>query len=222
MIFKKFLYAIGRDWGSLVTGGASLPLIILAFFANTPTQRVVWAVFAIACFGYASFRIWAAEYRRAETAESKLADIPRPWVVVDGYESFYAEGAETGEEHLVETLRVVNRGDAPAVSIDIPTVQFTNRTARLLTPLPTLGPGESIETRILNLRYVMEAAKAKTPTVQGQSWSARLPLTIAYRDPSHAHWETRQEIIYTVMGISFGILHSTEPQESSMDVNGTV
>ena len=222
MIFKKFLYAIGRDWGSLVTGSASVPLVIVAFFANTPTQRVVWAIFALVCFGYASFRVWAAEYRRAESAEGKLAAIPRPWVAVDGYEGFYAEDSETGEEHLVETLRVVNRGDAPAVSIDIPSIQFTNRTARLLTPLPTLGPGESIETRIMNLRYVLEAVKAKTPTVQGQSWSAHLPLTIGYRDPNHAYWETKQVIIYTVMGIRFSILHPNEPQESSVGVNGAM
>jgi len=220
MIFKKFLYAIVRHWSSLVTGGLSVPVTILAFFTNTPTLRTLWAVFALACFGYTSFRVWVEEYRRAESAEGKLATIPRPWVVVDGYEGVYTEDAETGEEYLVENLRIVNRGNAPAVSVDIPSIQFTNRTARLLTPLPTLGPGESIETQILNLRYVMEAVKAKTPTIQGQSWSAGLPLTIGYRDPNHAHWETKQVIIYTVMGISFSILHPYEPQESSVGVNG--
>jgi hypothetical protein len=216
MMFREFLYAIWRDWGSLITGGASVPLIVLAFFANTPTQKAVWAVFAIACFGYASFRVWAAEYCRAETAEGKLITLPRPWVVIDGYESSWAEDAETREEYLIETLHIVNRGDVAAVSIAIPSIKSYNRTARLLSPLPTLGPGESTETRILNLRHVMEAVKMNTPTVLGQSWSARLNLTITYRDPSHAHWETTQEVVYTVMGISFGILHSAEPRESRM------
>ena len=220
MIFKKFLYAIGRDWGSRVTGGASVPLTILAFFANTPTQRIVWAVFALACFGYASFRIWGAEYRRAESAEAKLTVSPRPWVAIDGYEGVYAEDVETGEEYLVETLRIVNRGDAPAISIEIPPIQFTNRTARLLAPLPTLGPGDSVETRIINLRYVLEGIQEKTPKVIGRSWSVRIPLTIGYRDPKHAHWETKHAVLYNVMGISFGIVHPNEPQEWSVGVNG--
>jgi hypothetical protein len=221
MIFKKFLYAIAHHWSSLVTGGLSIPITILALFTETPTLRALWAIFALACFGYTSFRVWADEYRRAESAEGKLATIPRPWVVVDGYEGFYAEAAETGQEHLAETVRIVNRGDATAVSIDMPSVQFGNRSARILTPLPTLGPGESIEIQIINLHRVMEAVKAATPTIKDQSWSACLPLTIRYRDPKHANWETNQAIIYTVMGINFSILHPNEPQESRKVIAGT-
>lgn len=212
MIFKKFLYAIVRHWSSLVTGGLSVPITILAFFTNTPTLRTLWAVFALACFGYTSFRVWANEYRRAEIAEGKLATIPRPWVVVDGYEGVYTEDSETGAEYLAEIVRFVNRGGAPAVSIELPPIKFGTRTASFLRALPTLGPGEAIETQILNLQHVMEAVKAATPMIQGQSWSAHLPLTIEYRDPNHAHWETNQAIIYSVRGISFSILHRNEPQ----------
>jgi hypothetical protein len=207
MIFKKFLYAIARHWSSLVTGGLSIPITVLAFFTNTPTLRTLWAVFAFVCFGYTSFRVWADEYRRAESAEGKFATIPRPFLVLDGYESVHVENAETGEEYLAEKVHIVNRGDAAAVSIEMSPVQFGSRTARFLKTLPTLGPGESIESEILNLRCVMEAVSAQTPKIPGQSFSARLPLTLKYRDPSHAHWETKQEIIYSLMDISFSILH---------------
>lgn len=219
MIFKKFLYAIVRHWSSLVTGGLSVPITILALFANTPTLRTLWAIFALACFGYTSFRVWADEYRRAEIAESKLATSrPRPWVVVDGYEGVYTEDSETGEEYLAETVRFVNRGGAAAVSIESPSIKFGNRTASFFRALPTLGPGESVETQILNLRHVMEAVKTATPTIQGQSWSAHLPLTIEYRDTNHARWVTNQAIVFTVRGISFSILYENEPQESSIGV----
>lgn len=213
MIFLKFFYAVGRDWGAIVTGVACVPLTVLAFWADTPIQRIVWTIFALACFIMASFRVWVSEYRRAESAEARLNSKPRPWVTIDGYEGVYAEDAETGEEHLVETLNIVNRGGASAVSIEMPPIELFGRTARLLVPLPTLGPGESTEARILNLKYVLDGIQEKVPKVRGRSWSVRIPLIIEYRDPNHYRWETAHAISYNVMGISFGIAHPNEPQE---------
>jgi hypothetical protein len=220
MIFKKFLSAILRDWGSRVTGVASVPLTIAAFWANTPTQRILWAAFALACFGYASFRIWVAEYRRAETAEAKLKSNPHPWVAVDDYDGVYEEDAGTGKEALFETLRIVNRGDAPAVNIEISPIQFTNRTARLLTSLQTLAPGESTNAQIINLRYILEGVQTKTPKVIGRSWSVRIPLTVKYRDLNHTQWETKHAVLYNATGISFSIVNPNEPLEWSPGIDG--
>jgi hypothetical protein len=92
-MLSKFLKAVSRNWSSLVTGGASIPLTILAFFAPTPLQRTAWATFAIMFFLIASFRTWMFEYLRAEEAEAKLKTL-RPWVVIDGYSSGFAEDEE--------------------------------------------------------------------------------------------------------------------------------
>ena len=205
--------AVCRDWGALVTGVASVPLTVLAFWADTPTHRIAWSIFALACFFMASFRVWVTEYRRAESAEARLTGKSRPWVTIDGYEGVYAEDGGTGEEYLVETLRVVNMGGASAVSIEIPPIQLLGRTGRLLVPLPTLGPGESTEARILNLKYVLDGVKEKVPKVRGTPWSVRIPLTVHYRDASHDRWETDHVISYSVKGISFSIVHPNEPQE---------
>jgi hypothetical protein len=213
MIVFKFFYVVWKDWGALVTGVATVPLTVFTFWVDTPTQRIAWAIFALACFIYASFRVWFSEYRRAENAEAQLTGKSRPWVTIDGYEGFYAEDGETGEEYLVETLRVVNRGGASAVSIEIPPIQLLGRTARLLVPLTTLGPSEPAEARILNLKYVLDGVKDKVPKVRGTAWSVRIPLTVHYRDASHDRWETDHAISYSEKGISFSIVHPNEPQE---------
>ena len=213
MIVRKFFYAISRDWGSLVTGIASIPLTLLAFWANTPIQRIAWILFALTCFTIASFRIWVAEYRRAERAKTQLTDQPRPWVTIDGCEGVYAEDDQTGEECLVETLHIVNRGGASAVSIEMPPIQLIGRTARLLHPLPTLGPGQSTDAQIINLQHVLRGVCDKVPKVKGRPRSVRIPLTVEYRDLNHGRWTTDHAITYNVMGISFGIAHSNEPEE---------
>ena len=186
---------------------------MLAFWADTLTYRIIWAIFALACFIVASFRVWVTEYRRAESAEARLTDKSRPLITIDGYKGVYEEDVGTGEEHLFEMLSVVNRGDASAVSIKIPSIQLLGRTARLLVPLPTLGPGESTEARILNLKYALDGVNEKVPKVRGNPWSIRIPLTVHYRDASHDRLETDHAISYSVRGISFSIVHPNEPQK---------
>ena len=209
MILRKFFTAVCRDWIALVTGVASVPLIVLAFWVDTPTNRIAWFISALVCFIAASYRVWANEYRRAESA---VALKPRPYVTIDGYEAYYAEH-ETGEERLIEKLRVVNRGGGAALSIEIPPIQLFGRTARLLMPLPTLGQDESTEGQILNLKYVLDGVLEKVPKVRGTPWIVRIPLTVHYRDDSHDHLKTDHAISYTVKGISFSIVHPNEPQD---------
>ena len=213
-MLKKFLRAVSRDWASLVTGGLSIPLTVLAFWAKTPLHRTLWAFFAITCFLIASFRTWAFEYRRADTAEAQLATPPRPWVTVDGYSSEFVQDEETGEEYLWETVHLVNRGQAPAVSIVIFEIHLGRRTARPWRPLPTLGLGEAIDVEIQNLREALERVFPKIPMPQkGGRKSLRLPLVIEYRGLDHQRWTTEHTITYSVFGIAFAIAHPNDPQQ---------
>jgi hypothetical protein len=176
---------------------------------NTTTQiiaayLVVWLV--ILTLVVAPACLW-------HELELQLADQPRPWVIIDRYDP-YIEVDETGKEYLAGTLHIVNRGKAPAINIEIPRIQYRNRTANLLSPLPTsLGPDQSIDAQILNLEYVLKEINRDTPKVRGRSWSVRRPLTVEYYDLNHVRWTTDHAITFNARGISIDIVHPNEPQE---------
>ncbi|MEO8379144.1 MAG: hypothetical protein ABI779_05730 [Acidobacteriota bacterium] len=210
MLIRKFFGAVVRDWGSLVTGAASVPLTIAAFYAQTTAQRTLWAIFAFVCFVVAAYRIWAMEYRRAEDAETRLSNA-RPWVTIDGYSGVYHEDDETGEEYLVETLNVVNRGAAPAVSISLPAIEMVGQTARLLGAIPSLGPNEHVEVRILHLDHLLDCVKKKVgPPPRGQTWSVRIPVSVEYRDLVHRSFRTEHAVSCTARGIRIEIVHPAD------------
>jgi hypothetical protein len=214
VMIQKFLKAVSREWVSLITGIASVPLTLFAFWVSTPLQRTAWAILATTCFVLATYRIWAFEYRRAEEAEEKLKSA-RPWVAIEGYSSGTGEDEETGEEYTWETVHIVNRGKTPAVSIVIPTIQSSGQTARLSRPLPALGPGEGIDAPIMNLRSTLRRGLDKLPSPpKGSPKSILLPLVIEYRGLDHSRWTTEQTISFSFpRGIGFAITHPDEPQQ---------
>ncbi|MFH1883632.1 MAG: hypothetical protein ABIL62_13100 [Planctomycetota bacterium] len=209
-MFRKYFIAIGKDLISLITGIASIPFTVMAFWVNTPTIRYAWFISAFVCFIVASYKVWANEYCRAEKAETQKAT---PYVTIDKYIGFYAEDETTAEEYLVENLRIVNRGSTAALSVEIPSIQILGKTARLLTQPPTLGPNESIECRILNLKHVLDGINNKIPKERGKPWSVRIPLTVHYRDANHNSLKTDHAISYNINGISFEIVHPNDPQD---------
>ena len=222
-MLRKFLKAVSRDWGSLVTGSASIPLTVFAFWANTPLQRTAWAIFASACLVSASYRIWAFEYRRAEAAEAQLKVPLRPWVIIDNYSFAYLVDEETGEEFLSETVHIVNRGQVAAVSIN-PDIHLADGTARIVGSLPTLGPGESIDVRMRDLCEVLKRTRARMrdglqQPIEGSRLKRplplRLPLVIEYRSLDHKRWTTEHTISFTGYEIYFTMAHPDDPQLST-------
>lgn len=219
---RKFLKAVSRDWGSLVTGVASIPLTVLAFWANTPLQRTAWAIFAVTCLLIALFRIWAFEYRRAEAAEAQLTMPPRPLLIIDYCSSFSRVDEETGEEYSSERVHIVNRGQAVAVNIN-PGIHLADRTVRLYGPLPTLGPGESIDAEIRDLRETLEFAhvsvrdKLQQPLEGSRSLTVthplRLPLIIEYGGLDHKPWKTEQTVSFDGWKIDFSVDHPNDLQQ---------
>lgn len=212
LMLKKFLRAIGQDWAILVTGGLSIPLTITAFWAETPLLQTLWAGLAITCLLYAAYRTWAAEYRRAESAEAKLAD-SRPWVTVESYSAQWFEDEETGREYLWETVHLVNRGKTPAVSIIIPEIPLGRRTDRRRKPVPPLGPGEAVDVEVSKLEETLRRACSSMPLApSGSVRSLRLPFTIEYRGLDHQLWTTEHTLAYSVFGITVEIAHPNESQ----------
>lgn len=222
-MLRKFLKAISRDWGSSVTGSASIPLTVLAFWADTPIQRSAWAIFAIACLVFASFRVWVFEYHRAEVAEAKLAVPLRPWVIVNSYSPSWPVDEETGEEYLLESIHIVNRGAAPAVNIIIPDIQCSGYTASFDSQVPTLGPGESTSVTTCRLSEMLRSVSVSLwkKTAQGAERKpviirylpVSLPLKIEYRGPDHSLWMTEQKISFIAPHIIFAVANPNDPQQ---------
>jgi hypothetical protein len=221
-VLRKFLRAISRDWGSRVTGSASIPLTVLAFWADTPSQRSAWAIFAIACLGFASFRVWVFEYRRAEVAEAQLATPRKPWVVVNSYSPSWSVDDETGEDYLSESIHIVNRGEVPAVNIIISDINGLGCTAKFDSQVQTLGPGESTSVTTWQLSEMLRGLSTdlwkRTQGAERKSGlisylPVSLPLKIEYRGPDHRLWTTEQKISFVTHKITFAIATPNDPQQ---------
>ena len=139
-------------------------------------------------------------------------DAPRPFLTIDRYSGVWEEDDEYGQEYLVETLHVVNIGDEAAISIQIAPITILGRTASLLATPPTLAPAKDTDIRILNLKYVLDGVRDRTPKAKGQPLVVRLPLTIEYRDRYHKLWKTEHALVLSARGINIQLVHPNDPQ----------
>lgn len=138
----------------------------------------------------------------------------RPWVIINKYTPTYLTDEETGEEYLSESIHIVNRGHAPAVNIIIPEIRFSGCATRLVGPLPaSLGPGESIDAKIRNLRETLDRARGKLPGLREARGLIRrlplhIPLVIEYSGLDQSRWTTEHVIsLNPPFEISFEIAH---------------
>jgi hypothetical protein len=156
--------------------------------------------------------------------EVEVGNPPRPWVLIDRYFSENVELEESDQWYLLEKLKIVNRGNATAVNIAIPEIHFGGRWARVLIPLATLGPGESIDVEISNLRQTLDRVHAKVresglQARKGGPWSLCLRWVVEYRDLSHKRWTTEHTLLYNIFGVTFAIIHPNEPQQWDRLIN---
>lgn len=164
-----------------------------------------------------------AYFRSAGTAlggavEAEVGNPPRPWVLIDRYYSEIIELEEDDQWYLLEKVQIVNRGNATAVNIVIPEIHFAGRWTRVLMPLATLGPGESIDVEMSGLKQTLDRVQAKVgesglQARKGGPWSLCLRLVVEYRDLGFKRWVTEQTVQYNVSGIRFALIHPNEPQQ---------
>jgi hypothetical protein len=161
-----------------------------------------------------------------DNGNAQLATPSGPCVIIDDYSSELVEYEETGQEDLRERIHIVNRGQSPALSIVIPQINLAGRTARLLSPLRTLGSGEGTYAEILNLRQMLDRVYQKVLWPPGPR-TLRIPLVIEYRGLDHSRWTTPHAISFrAIWGISFAVAHPNDPQEwtdlSTLEQNSTL
>ena len=210
---RRFFAAVGRDWTTRLTGVATIPLTVIALYANTSTQRAAWATVAVAAFVISAYRVWHAEYVRAESAEALVAGRPRPWVIIDKYGWETHEDENTGEEYDVETLHLVNRGDAAAINITVPPLRVRGRTAEVFRQPPTLGPGDSAAIQIHGLRASLDTLRSAMSKLERKSITVRLPFPVEYKDLSQQSWETNHAVSFGGSFVAFKVVVPGEPHE---------
>jgi hypothetical protein len=209
-IFPSYFQALFRDWVSVFSSVAGIVLLIILFWSKSPILQKLCSLSATAFLLSAPLRIWADTHRRAERAEAERTNATRPRIVIEEY-SAAQDDSEKGEKFLTETLRIVNRGETPAAEITVRPLQMFGRTARPFRVVPSLGPGESTELRILNLRRTLERVAEKTTRVKGHALSVRLPLVLEYRDSQKERWITDHVVLFGMDGISIDIVHADQP-----------
>jgi len=74
MRIKEFLKAWWSDWLTRMSGPLTVPFAILALYVSSQSFRVLYAVLAIVCAIYTSYRIWLTERLRVETLTHELGE----------------------------------------------------------------------------------------------------------------------------------------------------
>jgi hypothetical protein len=70
--FANFCRAFTAEWFTAMSGGLSVPLVILAVYVDNPPLKIGLGLTAVVCFVFASFRIWKMEREARIDAESKV------------------------------------------------------------------------------------------------------------------------------------------------------
>lgn len=193
-----------------MTGALSIPLAVVALYVDTSLQRVLWAAFAVTAFAISAFRVWLAENRRAETAETELATRARPWVIIDGYEWETFQDDTTGEEYDGETLHLVNRGGVTAINVEIPPLRLSRGSATVFRQPPSLPPDGETTIQIHGLRACLGALRDQLVKQSPKVRSVSVPLTIRYRDLAQGSWETIHAVTFGGSFVVFKVIQAGE------------
>jgi hypothetical protein len=214
VMVRRFLKAVARSLVLSLTGWVSILLAVLALYLQIHLQREAWVIVVVLSLLVAPYSAWCFEFRRAEEAEAKLAT-QRPWIVIDEYSASVVEDEETGQDDLWESIRVVNRGLAPAVNVTIPGIRLFGRAVQPQRSLPTLGPGESASVDIRNLDRVLKGALLRIPLPTEGPRTLHVPMVVVYSDGDHRRWETLHCITCDVYGIRFTVANTGDPRQWS-------
>ena len=74
--FWAFLKALRADWFAAMSGSFSVPFAAIAIFADQKYQPRIWGALALLAFGFASYRLWNAQYDKVVSLEKQLSGNP--------------------------------------------------------------------------------------------------------------------------------------------------
>jgi hypothetical protein len=71
---REFFGIMFSEWGSGLSGPASVPFTVLALFSPNSVQKIAYASLAVLLGLFSSYRIWLRENHRAIFAEKRCSD----------------------------------------------------------------------------------------------------------------------------------------------------
>lgn len=111
-----FLREFSGDWFGRMSGGASVPLAILALYVSSDWQKGLFGALAILCLLFSSYRVW----RRERLERLRLVEVLTPRLVVlfepKCRDCSYSED-DSGDYHI--RLGIANRGGAPIENVSV-------------------------------------------------------------------------------------------------------
>ncbi len=120
------------DWVALVSGIASVTLLVLGISFKRPNLVSEWFWIAAAvCFAFASYRVWLKEHKRLE----KLISVDKGPQIVADYEFFVNRWQDIAELESQMSIPLVLRNltDNPAFDLHIEDVNLGSYTVRFET-----------------------------------------------------------------------------------------
>jgi hypothetical protein len=108
----KFFKAMFTEWGSGLSGGASVPLTVLALYNSGSLLRILYGILAALVGFYSAYSVWSREYDRAE---HELSLNTRPEIKPHVLYLFWAypSGYNSQPTQIYASLRLTNLRDVP-------------------------------------------------------------------------------------------------------------
>jgi len=101
--FFDFLRALAAQWFSAMSGAASVPLAVAAYFIGNNTIKLALIATAVVCFVTASFQVWKAEREARLKAEYAILD------QLNEFSHCLVITAEVVDEFLIKGKNLIGR-----------------------------------------------------------------------------------------------------------------
>ena len=147
-----FLQTVVTDWGTRITGIASLPATIIGMFADPAYAKVLWVAGGVTCALWTAYQVWSKERKRVIELHG------RPEVLLESVDIPIARNS------VMKTLQLTNPSAYPAMNVTLAAIRVEER------------DGNSIEIEFLPLSEVAKEAKTVECVIHGTGGLSRKDL----------------------------------------------
>jgi hypothetical protein len=193
---QDFIYAIVKNWASLVSGSLSVPFTALSVYLQNPNAKLISGLLGIAGIVFASYGLWAREREERVHTQDELelqtARLGRPEVTLG------LKNDASGQLWVC----MMNYSDRPAVNVRADDIHCGDQLLRFnnLPSQITHGFSPNIQVYCVDGKPDFDVATASI--LNGQKRNEQrfevLQLTIRYSDIDGNEWVTYGRFFYNI------------------------